>query len=279
MSSAIEIHFVTGKGGVGKSTAALAMAMSFAKKGRKTLLVELSSESFFQDALQRTITAEPCRYLEKLDLAVCNGSSCLREYAIHLLKSETLYKLFLQNPISKTLIQVAPGLAELAMIGKVTSGPPRNIGPKLNYEVLVVDAFASGHFMALLKAPFGFAETIRFGPMGEQSRSIIEVIKNPTICKYHLVTLPEELPTAETLEFRQKIEDLLGLTTEILMNRWLDISEASGRPEAFKKYLLDLDAKQKKSEAQFKPKPQHLPWIFSSQFTKVAESLSGAMHV
>lgn len=279
MSAAIEIHFVTGKGGVGKSTAALAMALAFARSGKKTLLVELSSESFFQDALDRAVTPDPQRYRDNLDIAAWSGTSCLREYALHLLKSETLYKLFLQNSVSKTLIQVAPGLSELAMIGKVTSGPPRNIGPKLNYDILIVDAFASGHFMALLKAPFGFAETVRFGPMGEQSRSIIEVIKNPKICFYHLVTLPEELPTAETLELAKQIQGLLGIQPRILINRWLDFEANSARPAAFEKYLQALDSRQKRSEKQFSEKPVHLPWVFSSQFPTVAENLSEALHV
>lgn len=279
MKEQIEIHFVTGKGGVGKSTASLAMAMAFANKGRKTLLVELSNESFFQDALERAVTPEPKKYVNNLDIAVWNGSSCLREYALHLLKSETLYKLFLENSVSKTLIQVAPGLQELAMIGKITSGPPRNIGPKLKYDVLVVDAFASGHFMALLKAPFGFAETIRFGPMGEQSRSIIEVIKNPEICFYHVVTLPEELPTAESLELMKQIEDLVKIKPKVLMNRWLDVESGEGRPAVFEKYLESVLLRQKKSESQFRERPARLPWIFSSKFEKVSENLSGAINV
>lgn len=279
MKSGIEIHFVSGKGGVGKSTFALAMAMAFAKKKRKTLLVELASESFFQDALQKPVSAEPKRHLENLDLAVWNGNSCLREYALHLLKSETLYKLFLENSVSKTLIQVAPGLAELAILGKITSGPPRNVGPKLNYDVLVVDAFSSGHFMALLKAPIGFAETIRFGPMGEQSRSIIQIIQDPKICHYHLVTLPEELPTAETQELRQQIEDLLPVKVNILMNRWLDISSSLNRPPEFQKYLSELDTRQKEAESQLKSKSTRLPWVLSSNFQKICEVVSGEVHV
>lgn len=277
---AIEIHFVSGKGGVGKSSLAFALALAYAKKNKKTLLVELGAESFFQDALERPFSAQPTAAFAGVDLAVWNGSSCLREYALHLLKSEVLYKLFMQNSVSKTLIQIAPGLAELAMLGKITSGPPRNVGPKIPYDVMVVDAFSTGHFLALLRAPFGFSNAVRVGPMGEQTRSIIDVIRNPSICHYHLVGLAEELPLQETLELQKTLAEIVPTPAQLWLNRWVeDQTPANDRPKAFSDYLESLKKRQANAEEKFHREAKHLPWIFSSDFREVCQGMSEAIHV
>jgi anion-transporting ArsA/GET3 family ATPase len=111
----MEIRLISGKGGVGKSSVAAAMALNEAKKGRKTLLAELGHQSFFEPAFQQPVRNTPSPWKKGVDLVLWDGTSCLREYALHLLKSETLYKLFFENSISRTLIQIAPGLSELAI--------------------------------------------------------------------------------------------------------------------------------------------------------------------
>ena len=150
----MRIQFVTGKGGVGKSCQAAALALAHHRLGHRTILAELGDHSFYRDYFQMpTVDDSPRVTPFGFSVALWSGQSCLREYALHLLKVERLYKLFFENPISHALIQAAPALAELSILGKVTSGPPRNVGPKMPFDVVVVDGFASGHFAALLKAP------------------------------------------------------------------------------------------------------------------------------
>ena len=267
----MEIRFISGKGGVGKSTVAAAMALAEAEKGRKTLLAELGHQSFFESAFHLRVTNTPKPWKKGVDVVLWDGTSCLREYALHLLKSETLYKLFFENSVSKTLINIAPGLAEVAILGKITSGPPRNIGPKLDYEVIIVDAFASGHFLALLDAPVGFAKAIQIGPMGEQTRSIISVLKDKAICEYHLVTLPEELPVQETIETRQKLIDRGWGDPKIWINRWLGENSESGSPE-FQRFLKTQLARQKTVAERF-PDASFLPWILENKFENSVDRL------
>lgn len=246
-----QIHFVTGKGGVGKSFFAAALAQSLAKKVQPSgapekpiLLAEFNDHSFYQEYLGRT----PPYF----DLAQWTGTECLKEYAMHLLKVETLYKLFFANPISKALIDVSPGLHELAILGRATS-LPRKHGPPLKYQHMVFDAFATGHFLTMLRAPGGLAKIIQFGPMGEQTRSIDSWIRNPEFCHIHLVSLPEEMPATETAELYHTIKEEFGLTPKVYLNKYFFISkdELKNQPESVRTHFTNVIEQQELAEKIF----------------------------
>lgn len=212
-----KIIFVTGKGGVGKSVVALAMAQMHARN-QKVLLVELGLRSFYSDFLAIQVGYQPISWKANLDIALWSGPECLREYALYLLKLESLYKLFFDNRISRTLIEVAPALSELSILGKITSGI-RQVGPPLEYDVIVVDGYATGHMLALLRAPRGMNEAIRLGPMADQTRSMLDVLRHPEQCQYCIVTLPEELPAIEADELYREIVDEVGIKPSIICNK------------------------------------------------------------
>lgn len=235
-----EIHFVTGKGGVGKSVVAAALALKKSQEGKKVLLVELGDQSFFRDYFELSqVGFQPSPVKTNLDVALWTGETSLREYATYLIKVDALAKLFFENAVMKAFINVAPALPELAIMGKITSGP-RKHGPPLNYDVLVVDAFATGHFMALMNAPKGMAQAVKMGPMGEQSRSIDTHIRNSQLCKYHVVTLPEELPIKEAGELIQKLKDEFSISAELVINKVLQVPIAESILEQAEKEQSDL---------------------------------------
>ncbi len=220
-----QIILVTGKGGVGKSTVAAAIALRESSAGRKTLLVELGDESFFQPFFGLSgISYEPQQIAPKLYVAIWNVEHCLREYVLHFLKVESLYRIFFENRVMKTFINAAPAISELAILGKVTSNY-RNHGPPLPYDVVVVDAYATGHFLALLRAPKGLSEAVRSGPFGEQSTAIMNALLNPEVTGYTIVTLPEMLPVMETEELHSQLKNEFGVDAEIVCNRVLETSQ------------------------------------------------------
>ncbi len=238
-----KIVFVTGKGGVGKSVYAAALAHAYSASGKKTLLVELGDESFFKSFFRLPeVKYSPIKTQNDWEIALWSGADCLREYALHLLRSETIYKLFFENKVSRSLIQIAPGLPELSILGKITSGPRRH-GPSSPHDVIVVDAYATGHFLALMRAPKGMAEAIRFGPMGEQSRSILQTILDASICEYHIVTLAEELPVKETLELYDQLSSEFKISPRVVLNKKLKTSlqskDLSSENNIFVKYIKD----------------------------------------
>lgn len=250
-----QIHFVTGKGGVGKSFFAAALAQSLAKKAnfspeknspsKPILLAEFNDRSFYSEYLG----SKPAYF----DLAKWTGTDCLKEYAMHLLKVETLYKLFFGNPISKALIDVSPGLHELAILGRATSYP-RKHGPPLKYTHMVFDAFATGHFLTMFRAPAGLAKIIQFGPMGEQTRSINQWIRNPEFCHVHLVSLPEELPATETAELYDTLKDEFGLTPKVYLNKYffLNKEDLKNEPLGVREYFMNVLEQQELAEKIFK---------------------------
>lgn len=223
-----------------------AIAKEQAALGRKVLLVEIGDKSYFKDFWSLpSIGHEPVPAPGGFDVAIWNGESSLHEYVVHLLKMERLYRLFFQNKVMRALIDVAPGLNEIAILGKITSGI-RKVGPPLEYDLIVVDSYATGHALALLHAPKGMTDAINFGPMGTHSRQIAEVLADPKLSAYVAVTLLEELPIVETLEFRTRLRTELGVETSIVANKALRpevsredlrVVEASGEPIAeFAKY-------------------------------------------
>ena len=283
-----EIHFVTGKGGVGKSAVAAALALRLSRQGKKVLLVELGDQSFFKDYFNlEKVDFRSVSWQRGLNISLWTGEECLREYATHLIKVESVAKLFLENPVMKVFISVAPGLRELAILGKATSVPRRH-GPPMDYDAIVIDAYATGHFKALLQAPHGMSQAFKLGPMAEQSRGIEAVLKNSEICQFHIVTLPEELPVREAVELWQYLKSEFGVTAQVLVNKCLPESmqqAASENPpaglELFSQYLRQHLSQQQRSisscEQATANSIRSLPLILENKAEAVVEALSGVV--
>jgi anion-transporting ArsA/GET3 family ATPase len=284
-----KIVFVTGKGGVGKSVVALALAKKYSTT-KKVLLVELGLRSFYADFLNFPVQYAPSNYQKNLDIAIWSGGECLKEYALHLLKIESLYKLFFENRISRSLIDVAPGLSELSILGKITSGI-RKIGPPLNYDVLVIDCYATGHMMAMLRAPRGMAEAVKFGPMAEQTSSMLATIRNPKLCEYVIVTLPEELPAVEADELYREIQEETGVKPSLVCNKvWpalkihelkqLEAAKATKEEASFIQELEDLVLRQQAWVSYLEHRHNNLrlfPMTFSSNPSEITQSIEKAL--
>ncbi len=220
------IIFVSGKGGVGKSVVSASLAQHLANKGKKVLLVELGNRSFFEKFFQmneeaKQVTYQPLEIRANLFVAIWDFKAVLKEYVSFYIKSEKLYDIFFGNQMMQKLIQAAPALKELAILGKATSGP-RQVGPKIDYDHIIVDSYATGHHKALLKAPLGISHVIRKGPMGAHSESMRRVIQDPDLCQQIIVIKPEELPTVEGLELKEQLKSELNLNSTIVCNQILN---------------------------------------------------------
>ncbi len=215
--------FVSGKGGVGKSLVAAALARGAAESGRKTLLVETGERSYFKDFLELPeVDHTPRPSGLGFDLALWSGESCLREYVLHLLKLERLYRLFFENKVMKALVNVAPGLGEIAILGKITSGI-RRVGPPMVYDTIVVDMPATGHALAMFRTPKGMSDAIQIGPIAQHSGEIDRLLRDPVTSALVAVTLLEELPIVETEEFVRQVSKEFKMQYCVVGNRQLSV--------------------------------------------------------
>ena len=218
--SAHRVIFVTGKGGVGKSAVAAATALQLARNGQKVLLVELGNRSFYGPLLGLPVDTDPVAWRPGVAVARWDMESSLREYLGHYLVFKAAAEQVLKNSIMKALVSAAPSLAELSLLGRLMA-PMRYSWYRRDVDVVVVDAYATGQFMAFLRAPRGMADTVSSGPMHTQSKELAALLSDTTICEYRLVTLAEELPISEACELASDIHAETGIAPGVYCNRMI----------------------------------------------------------
>ncbi len=223
--------FVTGKGGVGKSTVAAALGLLAARSGLRTVVAELSS----QDRIQRIFDTHGDPF-EEIELAPdlftisIDPQHAMEEYLRlrigplgHALSASRLFHAF---------AMATPGMRELLSIGKVweLSQPERRSHGGVVYDLVIVDAPATGHGVAILKTPQTFADIARVGPIAHQGRTIAATIADRDFTGLLAVCTAEEMPVNETLAMRDALaEESLELDALVVnalyANRFDDADE------------------------------------------------------
>jgi anion-transporting ArsA/GET3 family ATPase len=219
------IIIVTGKGGVGKSFVASLLAKKLALEGKKTLLVDMVPESYLAKSLN--LASPPNGLLAQktqfgFDWSLWLGEACLAEYVQYWVRLSWLSQAFLKNNWLKSLIHLAPGLREIAFLGKLTSQVRRH-GPMMNYDHIVVDAVSTGHFLSLVKTPQGLSESVSSGPMHEQTKQIQKVLNDPQKTKILVVTNLERYSLSETKELHDQFKLALHAEVALVANKHFQI--------------------------------------------------------
>lgn len=263
-----ELIFVSGKGGVGKSTLSTMIARELASQGQKVLLVEMAARSAVGALLgsQKTPGYRPTPSGFGFDWALISGTECLAEYVGAMTKLEALTQKLFESSLLKTLTGVAPGLSDLAMLGKLTSRL-RQHGPGYDYDHVVVDSPSTGSFYSFLKAPEVLGKTMSRGPLHTQCMGIDQVLKNPQHCQYFFVSLCEEIPVDELEDtLSQFSEDLPAEAIQVVLNKVLGSKELQAIEDCqnpFIKNKLEQEQKQIKRVAEL--------WTLTSLFELMTE--------
>ena len=188
-----KLIFITGKGGTGKSTLAAALALSYARRGLRVQLIELGGRSFFASGTDTptTLPSEEAAIdgFDGVELFQLDPMNSLKQYLKRFTLFESAVQMLLDTAPARGVLNTLPGLKELAILGKLTQYLEPD-SPESQFDVTVVDAFATGHFLALLRAPKALAESISSGPMGQQCQRMLSQLSDMQQCRYLIATLP-----------------------------------------------------------------------------------------
>jgi anion-transporting ArsA/GET3 family ATPase len=213
--------FVTGKGGVGKSTVAAALGLIAARRGRRTIVAELAR----RDDVTRALGGAGDEGFAEVELAPglftisIDPELAMEEYLIDQLPARRLAEVLSSSRTFAYLAAATPGLRELLALGKVweLAQPQRRTPGARPYDLVVVDAPATGHGVAFLTAARTFAGAASVGPVARQARTIHGMLVDRARTAVIAVARPTEASVVETLALRDELRAELGHDIEHLV--------------------------------------------------------------
>jgi hypothetical protein len=197
---------VTGKGGAGKTTVSVALALAAARRGKRVVLCDVTGQDRVSQLAPELATVSVDPELAK------------QEWLRYQLKSRTLAGVLGGSNLFQYLTAAAPGLTELVTIGKVwdlAQLEPRTGAPAS--DLAIVDAPATGHGLAMLRAPSTYASIARVGPVGRHAERIDAFLRDARQTGVLGVALPEEMPVNEAIEFERALARELGMATDAIV--------------------------------------------------------------
>jgi anion-transporting ArsA/GET3 family ATPase len=211
--------FVTGKGGVGKTTVSACLALIAARHGKRVIVCEVSD----QQRLPQVLGAEGKPYAEiEVDEGIhsiaIDPERAMQEYLSDQVGSG-LSKLMTSSRIFTYLAAAAPGMRELLTIGKVwdlAQLDKRRTGDT-PYDLVILDAPATGHALGMLRTPRTFRDVARVGPISRQAGRIDSFLSDPALTGVVSVAAPEEMPVNETIEFIAALEREMGTAPDAVV--------------------------------------------------------------
>ena len=224
--SKARLHFVTGKGGTGKSTIAAALALTLASGGRKVLLVEVEG----RQGIAQLFDVPPLPYQE-LKIATAERGGQVNALAIDIEAAfleylDMFYNLGIAGRAMRRIgaiefaTTIAPGLRDVLLTGKIKEAVVRlNKGAKNPvYDAVVVDAPPTGRIARFLDVTKAVSDLAKGGPVHSQSEGVVRLLHSDQTV-IHLVTLLEALPVQETMEAIEELAEMKLPIGSVIVNR------------------------------------------------------------
>jgi anion-transporting ArsA/GET3 family ATPase len=214
--------FVTGKGGVGKSTVAASLGLAAAARGKRTIVCEIGSQEHTSGLFNRAqVGFHEVQLEDNLWTISIDPDESMREYVLLQLKVRAMRDLLFRSRVFTYLTAATPGLKELVTIGKIweLAQLDRKVRKGRKYDLVIVDAPATGHGIGFLQTPRTFANIARVGPIHAQAQELDRFITNHASTGTAIVSLPEEMPVNETASLERELREEIGVSVDrVYMN-------------------------------------------------------------
>ncbi|HUO37091.1 MAG TPA: ArsA-related P-loop ATPase, partial [Mycobacterium sp.] len=223
------LHFVTGKGGTGKSTIAASLALALAAGGRKVLLVEVEG----RQGIAQLFDVPPLPYQE-VKIATAEGGGQVNALAIDIEAAfmeylDMFYSLGLAGRAMRRIgaiefaTTIAPGLRDVLLTGKIKESVVRSGKSRVPvYDAVVVDSPPTGRIARFLDVTKAVSDLAKGGPVHSQAEGVVRLLHSDQTA-IHLVTLLESLPMQETIEAIDELQRLGLPIGSVIINRGLPV--------------------------------------------------------
>lgn len=224
MTPASDPRFVvlSGKGGVGRTTVAAALARAAAKGGKRVLIAQTDANERLGKLLGQPgpVGSTVKTLAPGIDAVNMTPKESLHQYALLVLHYETVYRALFGSRAVRGFLQAIPGLDAYSMLGKawwhtteISLQDPNHRGNArgLKYDLVILDGPASGHAIAMLKIPKAIISAAPAGPLVKDARALVELLSDPARTALVIVTRAEELSARETVELAQATRTQLGI--------------------------------------------------------------------
>lgn len=207
--------FVSGKGGVGKTTIATGIALVAAKQKKQVLIVEMNASGRVAPLFGMEPTPDRETALAPHIAAInLNPKNCFEEYVLLQVRFKKIYDLFFNNRFVTNFLEAVPGLNEILMLGKIYEFERMvraKTSPEKLYDLIVVDMPATGHGLSALEVPNVLESLVKMGPLHANAVRINALLADAARTVICLVTLAEEMPVTETVEFAAALKSKIKI--------------------------------------------------------------------